>query len=39
MKAACVGNTGVLKPNILCPRTISVRSAKISVPLAALAEH
>ncbi|EKK03629.1 protein containing DUF1560 [Rhodopirellula baltica SH28] len=39
MKAAWVGNTGVLKPNILCPRTIGVRSAKIGVPLAALAEH
>ncbi|EMI25569.1 thioredoxin family protein [Rhodopirellula europaea] len=37
--AACVGNTGVLKPNIPGPGIISVRSAEISVPLAALAEH
>jgi hypothetical protein len=36
---ACVGNTGVLTPNIRCPRTISVRLADISVLLAALAEH
>ncbi|HBE61704.1 MAG TPA: DUF1560 domain-containing protein [Rhodopirellula baltica] len=39
MGAACVGNTGVLKPSISCPRTIRVRSAEMSVPSAALAEH
>ncbi|HBE64000.1 MAG TPA: DUF1560 domain-containing protein [Rhodopirellula baltica] len=39
MRAACVGNTVVLKPNIPCPRTISVRLAEISVPLSFLAEH
>ncbi|HBE64785.1 MAG TPA: DUF1560 domain-containing protein [Rhodopirellula baltica] len=39
MRAACVVNTVALKPNIPCPKTISVRLAEISVPLAALAEH
>ncbi|EKK00108.1 protein containing DUF1560 [Rhodopirellula baltica SH28] len=39
MGAACVGNTGVLKPTIPCPRTIRVRSAEMSVPLATLVEH
>ncbi|HBE64417.1 MAG TPA: DUF1560 domain-containing protein [Rhodopirellula baltica] len=39
MGAACVRNTDVLKPSIPCPKTISVRSAEISVPLVALAEH
>ncbi|PHQ32849.1 DUF1560 domain-containing protein [Rhodopirellula bahusiensis] len=36
---ACVANTSGSKPNIRCPRTISVRSAEISVPLTAPAEH
>ncbi|PHQ31551.1 DUF1560 domain-containing protein [Rhodopirellula bahusiensis] len=39
MRAACIRNTIGLKPIIPCPRTISVRSAAISVPLTALAEH
>ncbi|HBE63576.1 MAG TPA: DUF1560 domain-containing protein [Rhodopirellula baltica] len=28
-----------MKPIIPCPKTISVRSAEISVPFAALVEH